>query len=168
MKGPNALVARAEFYAFSCWKSLAGFFLEVKRVSMLTAFQLCIDPGDMWEPWGHELAEALLLVIDTGSISSWGHSCTRPLAFFAHESMIAYPKGSISYALSYHVTGAVKSYMLQEAATQVGIKIAQICLEKGISKVSFDRGGHIYHGRVKVCSCGQCALHAASVATGWT
>lgn len=36
-----------------------------------------------------------------------------------------------------------------EAARQVGIKIAEICLEKGISKVSFDRGGHIYHGRVK-------------------
>lgn len=38
----------------------------------------------------------------------------------------------------------------QEAARHVGVKLAELCLEKGISKVSFDRGGHIYHGRVKV------------------
>ncbi|KAK9865131.1 hypothetical protein WJX84_002551 [Apatococcus fuscideae] len=37
----------------------------------------------------------------------------------------------------------------QEAARQVGVKLAELCLEKGISTVSFDRGGHIYHGRVK-------------------
>ncbi len=36
-----------------------------------------------------------------------------------------------------------------EAAKVVGGCIAQRALEKGISMVSFDRGGYLYHGRVK-------------------
>ena len=36
-----------------------------------------------------------------------------------------------------------------EAAKVVGGCIAQRALEKGISTVSFDRGGYLYHGRVK-------------------
>jgi large subunit ribosomal protein L18 len=36
-----------------------------------------------------------------------------------------------------------------EAAKAVGAVIAQKALEKGITKVVFDRGGQIYHGRVK-------------------
>ena len=36
-----------------------------------------------------------------------------------------------------------------EAAKIVGGCIAQRALEKGISTVSFDRGGYLYHGRVK-------------------
>ncbi len=36
-----------------------------------------------------------------------------------------------------------------EASVQVGKLIAQRSLEKGISKVVFDRGGNLYHGRVK-------------------
>jgi large subunit ribosomal protein L18 len=35
------------------------------------------------------------------------------------------------------------------AAKQVGKTIAERAKEKGISKVVFDRGGYIYHGRVK-------------------
>ena len=35
------------------------------------------------------------------------------------------------------------------AAEQVGKKIAEIALEKNIKSVVFDRGGHLYHGRVK-------------------
>ena len=31
----------------------------------------------------------------------------------------------------------------------VGKKIAQVCKEKGIENVVFDRGGYLYHGRVK-------------------
>ena len=37
----------------------------------------------------------------------------------------------------------------KEAAKQVGINVAKKALEKGISEVVFDRGGYIYHGRVK-------------------
>jgi large subunit ribosomal protein L18 len=36
-----------------------------------------------------------------------------------------------------------------EQAKQVGKLIAEKSLEKGISKVVFDRNGYLYHGRVK-------------------
>lgn len=35
------------------------------------------------------------------------------------------------------------------ASTEVGKLIAQRLLEKGIQQVVFDRGGNLYHGRVK-------------------
>ena len=33
-------------------------------------------------------------------------------------------------------------------AREVGKRIAEVAKEKGIKKVGFDRGGHLYHGRV--------------------
>jgi large subunit ribosomal protein L18 len=36
-----------------------------------------------------------------------------------------------------------------EGAKLVGAEIAKVCLAKGIEKVVFDRGGNVYHGRVK-------------------
>jgi large subunit ribosomal protein L18 len=36
-----------------------------------------------------------------------------------------------------------------EAAQRIGKAIAQRALEKGIDRVVFDRGGYLYHGRVK-------------------
>ena len=36
-----------------------------------------------------------------------------------------------------------------EAATKVGDIVAKRALEKGIKAVVFDRGGYIYHGKVK-------------------
>ena len=41
-----------------------------------------------------------------------------------------------------------KTYNL-EAATAVGKKIAERALAAGVKQVVFDRGGYIYHGRVK-------------------
>jgi len=37
----------------------------------------------------------------------------------------------------------------KEAAREVGKLIATKALEKGIKQVVFDRGGYIYHGRIK-------------------
>lgn len=37
----------------------------------------------------------------------------------------------------------------KEAARQVGKLIAERALQKGITEVVFDRGGYIFHGRVK-------------------
>ncbi len=37
----------------------------------------------------------------------------------------------------------------KEGARKVGELIAQRAVEKGISEVVFDRGGYIYHGRVR-------------------
>ena len=36
-----------------------------------------------------------------------------------------------------------------EAAKAVGAEIAKRCADKGITKVVFDRGGYVYHGRVQ-------------------
>jgi len=45
--------------------------------------------------------------------------------------------------------GKVKFGGNKEAAREVGKLVAQKALDKGIKKVVFDRGGYIYHGRVK-------------------
>lgn len=37
----------------------------------------------------------------------------------------------------------------KEAAKKVGLEIAKRAADKGITDVVFDRGGYIYHGRVK-------------------
>ncbi len=37
----------------------------------------------------------------------------------------------------------------KEAAAKVGALVAQRALEKGLKQVVFDRGGYIYHGRIK-------------------
>jgi large subunit ribosomal protein L18 len=45
--------------------------------------------------------------------------------------------------------GRLKSGSNKEAAKEVGKLIAQKALEKGVKSVVFDRGGYLYHGRVK-------------------
>ena len=37
----------------------------------------------------------------------------------------------------------------KETSAEVGKLVAQRALEKGVAKVVFDRGGNLYHGRVK-------------------
>ena len=37
----------------------------------------------------------------------------------------------------------------KSAARKVGEKVAERAKEKGLSRVVFDRGGHIYHGKIK-------------------
>ena len=41
-----------------------------------------------------------------------------------------------------------------EAATQIGKLVAERALAKGIETVVFDRGGFVYHGRVKALADG--------------
>ncbi len=41
-----------------------------------------------------------------------------------------------------------------EKAAIVGKKVAEIAREKGITRVVFDRGGYLYHGRVKALADG--------------
>ena len=45
--------------------------------------------------------------------------------------------------------GKIQNGGNKEAAREVGKLIAQRALDKGITSVVFDRGGYIYHGRVK-------------------
>ncbi len=41
-----------------------------------------------------------------------------------------------------------------EGAKKVGVMIAELCKEKGIEEVVFDRGGYVYHGRVQALADG--------------
>jgi large subunit ribosomal protein L18 len=41
-----------------------------------------------------------------------------------------------------------------DRAKKVGMHLAKLCLEKGISKVVFDRAGYKYHGRVSAVAAG--------------
>jgi len=47
------------------------------------------------------------------------------------------------------VKGKLKSYGNKDAAKEVGKLVAQKAVDAGIKQVVFDRGGYLYHGRVK-------------------
>ena len=53
---------------------------------------------------------------------------------------------------AFRATGKIGSN--KEAAEMVGKLVAERALEKGITEVTFDRGGHLYHGRVKALADG--------------
>lgn len=50
--------------------------------------------------------------------------------------------------------GSLKSGSNASAATAVGEAVAKRAIEKGVSEVVFDRGGRLYHGRVKALADG--------------
>lgn len=52
------------------------------------------------------------------------------------------------------IQGSLTGLKKQARAKQVGQRLAQICLQKGIDKVVFDRNGFIYHGRVSALAEG--------------
>ncbi len=56
--------------------------------------------------------------------------------------------------LSKDLRGDVTDKKKIEASKMVGLKIAEIAKEKGISNVRFDRGGFLYHGRVRALADG--------------
>ena len=47
-----------------------------------------------------------------------------------------------------------KSKKKTEQSFEVGQKLAEIALKKGIKKVCFDRAGYLFHGRVKALASG--------------
>ena len=51
--------------------------------------------------------------------------------------------------LSRQMQGKLKKTKGVEAAKEVGSMLAQVCKEKGIRDVVFDRNGFRYHGRVR-------------------
>lgn len=59
-----------------------------------------------------------------------------------HHTLVA--ASTVEPELKSKATGATC-----EASAQVGKLVAVRLLEKGITKVVFDRGGNLYHGRVK-------------------
>jgi large subunit ribosomal protein L18 len=50
---------------------------------------------------------------------------------------------------SKELKGSLKKTTDREAAKKVGELLARKAIEKSIDKVCFDRGGYLYHGRVK-------------------
>ena len=56
--------------------------------------------------------------------------------------------------LSKGLADEVKSSGGVKAAKEVGLALAEICKEKNIKRVVFDRNGFLYHGRVKAVADG--------------
>lgn len=56
--------------------------------------------------------------------------------------------------LSKELRDSVNDKNKSEAAKMVGQAIAKLCAEKEITKVVFDRNGHIYHGRIRALAEG--------------
>ncbi len=56
--------------------------------------------------------------------------------------------------LAKDVKGQLKNNGNKEAATKLGESFAELAKGKGISKVCFDRGGFLYHGRIKAFADG--------------
>ena len=54
-----------------------------------------------------------------------------------------------SSTLDKDVRDGMKSFGNIEAAKKVGASVAKKALEKGVKDVVFDRGGYIFHGRIK-------------------
>lgn len=52
------------------------------------------------------------------------------------------------------VRGKLKKSKGVDAAKQVGVLLAQVCKEKNIGNVVFDRNGFLFHGRVKALAEG--------------
>jgi len=52
------------------------------------------------------------------------------------------------------IRGALKNGSNADAARIVGETIGRRAVEKGVSEVVFDRGGRLYHGRVKALADG--------------
>jgi large subunit ribosomal protein L18 len=57
-------------------------------------------------------------------------------------------------SLSKELKKGLKSTKDIGAAKQVGGLVAKKAIEAGVKKVRFDRGGHVYHGRVKAIADG--------------
>jgi large subunit ribosomal protein L18 len=56
--------------------------------------------------------------------------------------------------LDAEVKGAIKNGSNVAAANAVGVAVGKRALEKGVTEVVFDRGGRLYHGRVKALADG--------------
>lgn len=48
----------------------------------------------------------------------------------------------------------LKGLKKMEKSRRIGLLIARLAQEKGITRVAFDRGGYLYHGRVRALADG--------------
>ena len=52
------------------------------------------------------------------------------------------------------IAGEIDGIGKMERSKRVGMLIARLAREKGIERVAFDRGGYLYHGRVRALAEG--------------
>ena len=62
--------------------------------------------------------------------------------------------GSLSDAVKSRATSLEGASGKIGRARAVGLVLAQMAKEKGLTRVRFDRGGYIYHGRIKALADG--------------
>lgn len=62
--------------------------------------------------------------------------------------------GATLAAASSREKGVAPSGTKTEKARAVGLELAKRAIEKGITQAVFDRGGYLYHGRVKALADG--------------
>ncbi len=56
--------------------------------------------------------------------------------------------------LSPAIRDELKGLKKMEKSRRVGLLIARLAKEKGVERVAFDRGGYLYHGRVRALADG--------------
>jgi large subunit ribosomal protein L18 len=61
---------------------------------------------------------------------------------------------TVAAASSNETDGKIAKSWNVDAAKDVGKRVAERALAKGVKQVVFDRGGYIYHGRVKALADG--------------
>ncbi len=62
--------------------------------------------------------------------------------------------GSTLVAVSSREKGVAAKGTKIEKSKSVGVELAKRAIEKGITQIVFDRGGYLYHGRVKALADG--------------
>ena len=55
----------------------------------------------------------------------------------------------VTIAAASSLEAAIEKGANKDAAAKVGALVAQCAIDKGAKEVVFDRGGYIYHGRIK-------------------
>lgn len=56
--------------------------------------------------------------------------------------------------LSPSIREELKGLKKMEKSRRIGLLIARLAQEKGITRVAFDRGGYLYHGRIRALADG--------------
>lgn len=63
-------------------------------------------------------------------------------------------KGKVLFGVSSLASKDLKAKKKIEIAKEIGKRIGEIAIEKGIKEVAFDRTGYKYHGRVRAVAEG--------------
>jgi len=74
-----------------------------------------------------------------------------------YASLVEFATGKTLCGFSSHnleTAGKAVSSNNVSVATQVGVGIGKMCLEKGVSQVAFDRGSYLYHGKIAALADG--------------